>query len=105
MRRELNEFVSATNAISSMISGSGLARPGEKAQASNITVQVIPDDDSSFEVYLEAGINSHDGAIFTKIGEWKNTDDCLLSIFPISLNCLYRFRHVSGVQCRVKLTG
>lgn len=97
----------AAGGYSSEISGSTLALQDAKAQATQITAQIIPDDATAdFEVHLEAAVNAVSGMKFTKIGEWDQDSDALLSVFPISLGVIYRFYNPTGGQtCTVRLTG
>ena len=103
----IDETISTTSTKSREISGTGLSQVGSQAQATLITAQVIPSPaDGDFEVEIQGAINSPDGKrTFTSIGSWDQHDEALLSVLPISLNCSYRFIHVSGVACRVLLTG
>lgn len=100
----IDEKISATSPYSDYKSGSELARPGSRAQATNITAQVVPPG-GDFEVELQGAVNSVNGRSFTKIGTFKQDDDVFLSTFPVSEGCVYRFRHVSGAECKVLLTG
>ena len=106
MANIIEETISAAKLISQSISGAALAQSGSKAGATQITVQVIPQvANSDFEAELQAAVNGTSGQVFTRIGTWTQDDDTLLSIFPISLNCSYRFVHISGASCRVLLVG
>ena len=92
--------------LSAEISGQELAWPGSKAQASTLTAQIVPSAaDANFDIDLEAAVNTLHGAQFTPIGKFTQNDETFASNLDFSLGCLYRFRHISGVACRVLLTG
>ena len=95
----------APDEVSRAISGAEVTKPGSHAQATLISAQVIPSADEDFETHIEAAVNSIHGAQFTKIGVWDQNSEALLSVFPVSLGVLYRFRHISGPRTRVRLTG
>lgn len=88
------------------LSGQELAQAGTKARSTFISAQVIPSaDEEDFEVHIEGAVNSPRGPVFTMIGKIDQDSDTKLCAYPISINCLYRFRHVSGVSCRVLMSG
>ena len=106
MAGKIDAKISPTATTSPAVSGSSLLRPGSKAQNSLITAQIIPDDpDADFEVELEGAVNSTGVVTFAMIGFWDQDEETLVTIFPISEGCLYRFVHVSGEPCTVRLTG
>ena len=101
----IDEKISAASDTSDVISGQSLLQPGSRAQNSLITAQIIPDSAADFEVQLEAAVNSRARVEFDAIGEWDQNEDTLITIFPISVNCLYRFKHISGAPCQVRMVG
>ena len=107
MEDRIDARVDTVTTASPYISGAALLQPGAKAGNSLITAQIVPDDATAdFEVHLEAAVNSVDGGpVFVAIGSWDQDEGTLLTIFPVSFNCLYRFVHVSGEACRVRLVG
>ena len=98
--------VSAASQYSKNVSGSKMAQMGSKGQSSIFTAQVVPDNpNGEFEVELQGAVNSIHGAVFTKFGSFDQDSETLISAFAFSMNCLYRFKHISGGSCRVLLTG
>lgn len=102
----IDEIISTSSPTSAEVNGAELARSGGRAQTTQISVQVIPvTEGGRFEVHLEGSINTLSGKVWSRIGQFDSGDEVLLSVFPISQNVNYRLRHVSGVDCRVLLTG
>lgn len=102
----IDSVINTTDTLSSEESGTSLSEVGSKAQTTMISAQVIPTSSAAFEVELEAALMPESGSHeFTPIGSFTNTDDTYLSTFPISIHCRYRFRHVSGIECRVLMRG
>ena len=105
------EILTADNPLSTQYSGDKLAQQGAQGQATQITAQVIPSDaDSDFRVDFEVAVVDDLGRYdFTKIGRFSEEDrgdnGSLASAYPISLHAFYRFKHISGIACTVRLTG
>lgn len=106
-----SDILTTDNPISTQFSGNDLAQQGSKGQATQVTAQVIPSDtDSDFRVDFQVAVVDDLGRYdFTKIGSFTEEDrgdnGALASAFPISLHAFYRFEHISGIPCRVRLTG
>ena len=94
----IDQVIDSGAPISAEINGAQLSRSGSRAQTTQISVQVIPEGSGSFEVHLEGSVNTRSGRAFSKIGEWTQSDDVLLSVFPVSQGCNYRLRHVFGFR-------
>ena len=106
MSAVINEVISTTNTLSKSVSGGELTRTTSKAQNTQVTLQIIPlDDMAAFDVDVEAMVNTSSDPEWRAIGKYTRSDETLVSIIPISLGVRYRFRHVSGADCRVLLTG
>ena len=102
----IDSVINTTNTTSSEESGTSLSEVGSQAQTTMISAQVVPSSNAAFEVVLEGALLPESGShTFTAIGSFKNTDDTYLSTFPISIHCRYRFRHMSGIECRVLMRG
>lgn len=102
----LDETVSSTRPESNHIPGVDLAQQGNKAQGTLISVQVIPMSAGDFEVQFKGGVVTPHGEYeLTRIGTFANDGKVLLSAFPVSLNCMYGFTHISGVACKVRIGG
>ena len=101
----IDEIINVGNLMSRSISGSELAARGSNSNNTQITFQIIPQNDLDFEVEVQAAVNSKHGAVYDVIALCDQDEDTLVSIIPISVGCMYRFRHVTGDACRVLLTG
>ena len=101
------ELESADDSYSKEISGSNLAQSGDRAQNTQVYLQIIPSDESAdFTIQLEGAVNSIHGHKFTKIAEWNQDSESLMSVFPIALGALFRFHNPAGGQtCTVRMTG
>ena len=87
------------------ISGVELSRPGSRAQTTRITVQIIPDDPKGdYEVHLLCGVNTISSAQMDKFATFTQ-DDAKVGFFGVSQGCLYQAEHISGVGCRILMTG
>ena len=93
--------ITATAPLSEAVAGLKMAEPGRRGQNTSVTAQVTPETDEDFEVSLEADA----GGGFEKIATWDQDSDTKTSIIPISLMVRYRFRHVSGTSCQVRMVG
>ena len=103
--RQIGEIVSAANPESKSISGAELLKASAKAQNTFITAQLTPVAAGNFEIELEAAVNTQGSSAFTKIGSWDQDSDTRMSVLPVSMSVSYRFKRVSGVNCRCVLTG
>ena len=102
----IDDTISSAKVYSAEVAGTDLVETGSQAQTTGVTAQVIPVADGDFEVDIEDAVVGRNGQYtFTPIGKFRNGDDALASNFPISLRCRYRFRHISGVACKVLLRG
>ena len=105
MRPAIDQVIGVGGDESKQISGAEIAQIGSRAQNTEVTLQIVPQAAGDFEVHIEGAINTMNGASFDSFGSYDQDSDTLFSIVPISLGCLYRFKHISGVSCRVLLTG
>ena len=102
----IDQTISAANPNSESVLGADIAHADSRAQSTLISTQVIPTaEDQDFGVELHMAINSVQGLSWTKIAEWDQASKTLGAVFFISLGTHYRFEHVSGIACRVLLTG
>ena len=107
----IDELLTSASPTSTEVTGNDLAQFGSKAQATQITAQVIPSaDDGEFRVEFQvAVVGKNGGYTFTKIGVFNEDDredeGSLASAFPVSLGARYRFVHVSGIACHVRASG
>ena len=102
---DLDAKVSAVFPTTEEVSGARLLRPGSRVHDGYVTIQIIPDDDSAFQVDMEAAVNAKSSRDYDSIGSWTEEDDTLVTVVPISEGVLYRFKHISGSACRVLMTG
>ena len=100
----IDETISAASPNSKEVSGGEISAPGSRSQTQLPTAQVVPSGVGAFEVELQHAVNGSQ-LDFTKIGSWDQDSETFGSVFPVSQGVFYRFRHVSGVACRVKLSG
>lgn len=102
----IDQMISAANPNSESVLGADIAHADSRAQSTLISTQVVPSAaDQAFIVELHMAINSVHGPVWTKIAEWNEKSKTLGAVFFISLGTHYRFEHVSGIACRVLLTG
>ena len=102
----IDETISATSQTSAEVSANKLYRATMEGTQQKLSVQVKPNSAAAFEVVLEGGINADNGQVvdWVEIGSWTETDT-LLSTFDASARTMLRMRHVSGIPCRVVVTG
>lgn len=101
----IDELLDTNTTTSAEVSGGRMAQPGSRAQNTRVVAQVLPSANVDYSVVLEAAVNTLRGPKFETIGTFDQDDDSSITSFPIALGCLYRFRHISGGECRVLLTG
>ena len=108
----LDAQLSSAAALSREVSGSELLGQSMKGYFPFVMCQVIPSADGDFEIRVEHGINTDAGVVqWDKTGkltqETEDEEGDLIRYFnfnPVP-GCLYRVRHVSGLACRVMMSG
>ena len=98
-------YIDSTNPESQSKSGKELAEPGRNTTLTRITAQVVPTSEDEFQVLIEAAVNDPKGKDWEPIGEITQSSKPKLLQFDISFNVIYRFRHISGIRCKVKMVG
>ena len=105
MLAAIDEIIAAGSEYSNQVSGSELAQPGTKSKSTLMSAQVVPSSGGDFEIEIQGAVNSVHGPVFTKIGTIDQDSDSFMTTFPVSMNSLFRFKHNSGIACRVLMTG
>ena len=101
----IDETITASNETSRAVSGVALSPSSSRASQAAVALQIIPPSSGDWSVDVEAGISTQSGVTFTKIGEYDQDDESLLSLIKVSHGCMYRFKHTSGGSIRVILSG
>ena len=108
----IDEVLSTETPISRVVTGAEIMQHGMKGFQPVASAQVLRVEAAGdFRVDLEAALVAASGAMtFVPIGSFDQKavtadDESNLSTFRVSSKVLFRFRHVSGEDCRCLLSG